>query len=53
MQKPREISIHDKSPKRFVNIFVIDESDEVKVLGLNVGKVLNFSINIGNLCCNF
>ena len=36
----------------FINIFTINESDEVELLGLNIDKELHFSKHIGKLCRN-
>ena len=38
--------------KLSVNNFTIDESDEVKLLGLAIDKELNFSKHIDKLCGN-
>ena len=38
--------------KLSVNIFTIDQSDEVELLGLTINKKLNFSKHIDKLCRN-
>ena len=42
----------DQPQKLSVNTCTIDESDEVELLGLTIDKELNFSKDIGKLCCN-
>ena len=38
--------------KLSVNTFTINESDKVKLLGLNINNELNFSKHIDKFCCN-
>ena len=51
-----QFMIHSKklyqTQKLFVNTFTIDESDEVELLGVTIGKELHFSKHIDKLCCN-
>ena len=47
------LSIKSYQPQKLsVNTFTTDESDEVELLGLTIGKELNFSKPIDKLCRN-